>query len=152
MQYAQLRYSGSNQMRDADLFAAGLGYRKAFLGSWQPLVSVNLNGGVEHDIRGRPDFGRELYGGRLALSVTPAAKWAVSLGTTYLHSHYQGPDVVLATVRKDNYVAADATVSYAYTRNLSVRVELLGSKNSSNLDLYAYRRDIVALKVRYDFK
>jgi hypothetical protein len=151
-QYAQLRYTANNQSRDADLFAAGLGYRKTFLGSWQPLVSVNLNGGQEHDIRGRPDLGRELYGGRLGFSVTPAPKWAVSLGATYLHSHYQGPDVLLAIVRKDNYVAADATVSYAYTRNLSVRVELLGSKNSSNLDLYAYRRDIAALKVRYDFK
>jgi outer membrane receptor for monomeric catechols len=84
--------------------------------------------------------------------MTPVPKWAVSLGATYLHSHYQGPDVLLATVRKDNYSALDATVSYAYTRNLSVRLEMLGSKNGSNLELYAYRRDIAALKVRYDFK
>jgi hypothetical protein len=79
----------------------------------------------------------------------------VSLGATYLHSHYQGPDesdVSRATVRKDNYSAVDASVSYAYTRSLSVRLELLGSRNNSNLDLYAYRRDLATLKVRYDFK
>jgi hypothetical protein len=151
-QYAQLRYTDSNQPRDADLYAVGLGYRKAFIGNWQPLLTANVNGGEEHDIRGRPDLGREIYGGRLALSVTPAPKWALSAGGTYQHSHYQGPDALLQAVRKDNYYAVDATVSYAYTRNLSVRLELLGSKNDSNLDLYPYRRDMATLKVRYDFK
>jgi tetratricopeptide (TPR) repeat protein len=152
VQYAQLRYTGDNQPRDADFIAAGVGYRKTFIGNWQPLLTANVNGGNEHDIRGRPDLGRDLYGGRLALAVTPAPKWGVAVGGTYQHSRYQGPDALLLTTRKDSYYAVDATVSYAYTKNLSVRLELLGSKNDSNLDLYAYRRDIATLKVRYDFK
>jgi len=59
---------------------------------------------------------------------------------------------VLATTRKDDYYAFDAIASYAYTRNFSIRGELLISNNDSNLELYRYRRDILALKVRYDFR
>jgi hypothetical protein len=152
VQYAQLRYTGNNQPRDADFYALGLGYRKTFIGNWQPLLTANINGAQEHDIRDRPDLGRDMYGGRLALSVTPVPKWAVAVGGTYQHSRYQGPDELLLTTRKDNYYAIDATVSYAYSRDLSIRLELLGSKNDSNLELYAYRRDMATLKVRYDFK
>lgn len=151
-QYAQLRYTGNNVPRDADFYALGLGYRKSFIGDWQPLFTANVNGGQEHDIRARPDLGRDIYGGRIALSVTPAPKWAVSIGGTYQKSRYQGPDESLLTTRKDDYYALDAVASYAYTRNLSIRAELLSSKNASNLALYEYRRDTIALKARYDFK
>lgn len=152
IQYAQLRYTSNNVPRDADLTILGMGYRKTFIGDWQPLFTANLNGGQEHDIRDRPDLGRDLYGGRIALSVTPAPKWGLSVGSYYQHSRYQGPDALLLTTRKDNYYALDAVASYAYTRNLSLRAELLVSKNNSNLALYEYRRDTLALKVRYDFK
>lgn len=152
VQYAQLRYAGNNIPRDADFYAAGLGYRKTFMGNWQPLFTASINGGQEHDIRGRPDLGRDIYGGRIALSVTPAPKWAVAVGGTYQKSRYQAEDTALLTARNDNYYALDAVASYACTRNLSIRSELLLSKNASNLALYEYRRDMIALKVRYDFK
>jgi hypothetical protein len=152
IQYAELRYVGDNRLRDADLLAGGIGYRVSFGGNWQPLLSASVNGGTEHNIRDRQDLGREIYGGRVALAITPAAKWGVSTGVSFQHSHYTGPDLLLGETRKDNYYAVDATVSYAITRNLSARVELTGSKNSSNFDLYAYRRDMAILKLRYDFK
>lgn len=151
-QYAQLRYTGDNKPRDADFYTIGVGYRKTFISNWQPLLTANLNGGEEHDIRGRPDLGREIYGGRLAISATPLPKWTISVGGAYQHSHYQGPDALLLTIRRDNYYSVDATVGYAITRHLSARLELLGSKNDSNLALYAYRRDMATLKVRYDFR
>jgi hypothetical protein len=152
LQYATFDYTGNNRARDAEFYAGGIGYRKAFIGNWQPLLTISGNYGKEHNTEGRPDLGREIYGGRVALAVTPRPKWAVSVGATYQNSQYDGPDVLLATTRKDDYYAADATASYAYTRNLSLRAELLVSKNDSNLELYSYRRDILAFKVRYDFK
>ena len=151
-QYAQLRYAGFNTPRDADLYVLGLGYRKSFIGNWQPLFTASIDGGQEHDIRGRPDLGRDLYGGRLALSLTPAPKWALSIGGTYQKSRYQGQDILLLTSRNDDYYALDVTASYAYARNFSIRAELLISKNDSNISLYEYRRDVIALKARYDFK
>ena len=152
LQYATFEYTGNNRPRDAEFYAGGIGYRKAFIGNWQPLLTASANYGKEHNTEGRPDLGRDLYGARIALAITPRPKWAVSIGGTYQNSHYDGPDVLLGTTRKDDYFAADAVASYAYTRNLSVRAELLVSKNDSNIDLYSYRRDILAFKVRYDFK
>jgi hypothetical protein len=151
IQYAQLRYADSNQPRDSNLVAGGVGYRKAWTASWQPQLNAVISGGSEHDIRDRPDLGRELYGARVTFGVTPRTKWSLVVGATYLHSRY-GFDPTLQTSRKDNFNAVDATVSYAYTRNVSVRVEMLASQNASNLDLYAYRRNVAALKIRYEFK
>jgi len=51
-----------------------------------------------------------------------------------------------------NYYAADAVASYAITRDLSLRAELLLSKNESNLELYTYRRDMLTFKLRHDFR
>lgn len=152
VQFADFSYTGNNKPRDAEFYAAGIGYRKAFIGSRQPLLTASLNIGKEHNTEGRPDLGREIYGGRVALAVTPAPKWAVSFGGTYQNSRYEGPDVLLSTTRKDDYYAVDAVASYAYTRNLSLRAELLLAKNESNLELHAYRRDMLTFKIRYDFK
>jgi hypothetical protein len=152
VQYSTLTYTGNNQPRDSELYATGLGYRHAFIGKWQPLLTVSANVSKEHNTEDRPDLGRDMYGGRVAIAVTPAPKWALSVGATYQNSHYDGPDALLATTRKDDYYALDAVGSYAYTRNLTLRGELLISNNESNLELYRYRRDILALKVRYDFR
>lgn len=152
LQTAQFDYAGNNRVRDAEFHAAGIGYRKAFIDKWQPLLTLSINTGKEHNTEGRPDLGREIYGGRAALAITPIPKWALSVGSTYQKSRYSGPDTLLATTRSDNYYAADAVASYAYTRDLSLRAELLLSKNSSNLELYTYRRDMLTFKIRYDLK
>lgn len=152
LQTAQFDYTGNNRARDAEFHAAGIGYRKAFIATWQPLLTLSINTGKEHNSEGRPDLGREIYGGRAALAITPIPKWALSVGGTYQKSRYSGPDALLGTTRSDNYYAADAVASYAYTRDLSLRAELLLSKNSSNLELYTYRRDMLTFKIRYDLK
>jgi hypothetical protein len=151
VQLARLSYTGDNQARDADFQAIGVNYRKAFIGDYQPLLTLTANLGNEHDVRNRPDLGRDIYGGRAAVAVTPAPNWGLSAGATYQKSRYQGPDVLLLTTRMDDYYALDAVASYAFSRNLSLRGEVTLSNNKSNLELYEYRRDIYAVKLRYEF-
>lgn len=152
LQYAYLDHPGANAVRDADFYNLGIGYRRAFVGSLQPLLSVSLNYGEEDNRRGRPDLGRNLAGGRIALALTPAPKWALTVGATYLQSRYDGPDILLGVVRKDSYYGVDVTGSYAIDRNWSVRGEYLYIQNDSNIALFEYDRHIVAVKVRYEFK
>lgn len=152
LQYAELDYSGGNQIRDSRFYALGLGYRKAFIHDWQPLLSVNLNYAVEDNIRNRDDLGRNIIGGRVAVSATPVPKWGVSIGATWQNGRYRAEDPLLATTRSDDYYGVDATVSYAITRNWNVRGEFMKLKNRSNLALYEYDRDLFAVKLRYDFK
>jgi hypothetical protein len=93
-----------------------------------------------------------LYSGRASVSFTPAAKWGVAFGLGYQGSRYKAPDVILGVTRKDRYYAADAAINYFYTRQISFRVEAVWSENRSNIELYSFPRDLVAFKVRYDFK
>ena len=152
VQTVRFAHTGDNRVRDADFLSAGIGYRKAFIDLWQPLLTVSVNTGKEHNTEGRPDLGRDLYGGRIAIAITPIPKWAVSVGGTYQKSNYAAEDALLGTTRRDNYYAADAVASYAITRDLSLRAELLLSKNESNLELYTYRRDMLTFKLRHDFR
>ena len=152
VQSARLDYPGVNQPRNADLLALGGGYRKAFIGKWQPLLTLQANAGGEHDIENRPDLGRKFYTGRAALAATPAPRWSLSAGATYQQSRYDGPDPLLVAVRKDSYYGLDALVSYALTREWSVRGEFQYQNNKSNLALYEYERNLFMIKLRYEFK
>jgi len=151
LQYARLTYTGDNRPRDADFYAGGVSYRRAFIGPFQPLLTVGASIGDEHNVRNRPDLGRNIYGVRVALAVTPAPKWSVSAGASYQQSKYSAPDPLLLTTRKDDYYAIDAVASYAFTHNLSVRAEAAWTDNKSNIELYKYDRILYGAKLRYDF-
>jgi len=151
VQLARLGYTGDNQPRDADLYAVGVNYRKAFIGPFQPLLTVSANVGEEHNVRNRPDLGRDMYGMRAAVALTPAPKWFASMGLSYQLSKYSAPDPLLLTVRKDDYYSFDATVGYSFTRKLSLRGEVVVTDNKSNLQLYEYNRNLYGVKLRYDF-
>ncbi|HET9267840.1 MAG TPA: outer membrane beta-barrel protein [Vicinamibacterales bacterium] len=151
VQIARLGYTGDNAPRDADFYSAGVNYRKAFIGPFQPLLTASANIADEHNRRDRPDLGRDIYGGRVALALTPAPKWFASVGLAYQNSKYSAVDPLLATTRQDDYYALDATVGYAFSRKLSLRGELMLSDNQSNIELYEYKRNIVGVKLRYDF-
>lgn len=151
LQIARLSYTGDNRARDADFYSLGVNYRRAFIGPFQPLLTASANFGSEHNVRNRPDLGRDIYGGRVALALTPAPKWSLSAGVTYQLSRYNGPDALLLTTRKDDYYGLDVVAGYAFSRHLSVRGEVTLTDNKSNLQLYEYNRNVYAVKLRYDF-
>lgn len=152
VQYATLDYTGNNQVRDAELTGAGVGYRKAFIGPWQPLFSAALSYSDERNQRNRPDLGRDIYGLNLGLNLSPHPKWGFNLGYTYQESRYQAPDTILNTTRGDDYQAISLAATYLYNKNVSIRGEIAASDNASNLSLYSYRRNYGSVNVRYEFK
>lgn len=152
-QYARLTYTGANSARNSDFSGLTAGYRRLFPHAWQPTLTVSLNAGQEDTLDStRNDLGRNLYGGRLGVNFTPAAKWGVSVGYTYQNSKYQAADAILGVTRADRYEAIDAAVSYLFSRNVSLRAEALLAKNKSNVELFAFPRETIAFKVRYEFK
>jgi len=106
----------------------------------------------------RSDLSRDLYGLRISASLTPAPRWSLQAGLSLQTSRFDGgaPSPVFGLppepTRKDDYVAIDLTVSYALTRNWTLKGELLASRNSSNDALADYRREVIGFKVRYDFR
>ena len=80
------------------------------------------------------------------------AAWDLLVGFAWQRSDYGGPDFFAEPeARHDRYSAATATATYRYSRNISVKAEALVSRNRSNADAYAFARNLVSLKLRYEF-
>lgn len=153
LQYAGIDHAGSNQVRDAHLRGAGVGYRRSLGGPWRTQLTLNANLAEENNRHGRDEFSRDLYGMRAAIGISPAPRWSARAGVTYQVSDYRMPDVLLAPFpRHDKHLAFDLAGSYALNRNLSIRGELLFARNDSNLALYRYGREVASINIRYDFK
>jgi predicted porin len=128
------------------------GYRQQFSYRWQPAISVGANYGQQHSTTGRLDLVPRTTGVNAGVSFTPAPKWGVSLDYIYLQSDYQAPDIIIGDTRHDKYQAFIGAVTYLISRNLSVRAEAQLARNQSNIDLYAFPRDVYVVKMRYEFK
>lgn len=151
-QYADFSYNDANRPRDAQFYGVVAAYRRQFAHAWQPALFVSVNAGTEDSREGRDDLVRDIWGGRIGGSFTPAAKVGVAAGYTYTRSDYKAADIILGETRKDDYHAFDAVVTYLYSRNLSLRLEALVSRNHSNIELFEVPREIYAVKARYEFK
>jgi hypothetical protein len=150
-QYAQLRYAGSNEARNANFNAVGVGFRRAFIRDWRPQLTANAHAGAEHNIEDRPDLGRYLLGGDAGLVIAPASKWTLSAAATYLWSQYNAEDDLTSIRRQDHYYGLSAAATYALKRQVIVGAELLGARNGSNLALYEYERGLLTFRIRYEF-
>jgi hypothetical protein len=150
LQYADLRYP-TQPVRDSAITSLGLAYRRAFAHPWQPVLSVSGAYGEERNTRA-VNLGRRISSVRVAGGVAPWPKWVLSAGVTYQESQYRGPEPFLLTTRHDRYGGVDVQLAYQLTRNLSIRGELNVVANHSNVGLYAYDRDVMAVKLRYEFK
>jgi opacity protein-like surface antigen len=150
-QYARLEYPAS-PVRNADFYGLGLGWRRAFIGSLQPVFQVQALYGQESNDASpaRNDLSRDLYTLRGGLSLTPAPRWGASLGATYTKSRFEDADPLFLSRRKDDYYAAELGASYSLTKQLSLRADYLYSDNRSSIPLYDYSRDVITLRARFE--
>lgn len=152
LSFAQLKYPGANGVRNSEVSGLGLGYRHALAGNWQPVLAFGASLAEERNRESRSDLGREIQGGNAQINFSPSAKWGVNLGYTVNRSRYGAPDPLLLTTRKDTYQALEATLIHLIDRNLSFRVEFMAVQNSSNLELYDFTRQVLAFKLRHEWK
>lgn len=142
-----------NSVRSSDFTGISGGWTRAFDVEYGPVLNVAVNYGEERNQKGRPDLSRDVMGLRVGGSLTPAPQWGVALGASYQESNYKDAFGALSPDRrKDRYTAVDASVSYFYSKNLTFRAEALVAQQQSNVGLYDYDRNMLAFKVRYDFK
>jgi hypothetical protein len=151
-QYARLSYQDANAARNADYAAVGVGYRRWWLTAWQPVLNVSAYGGQEHNREGNPFLGRDLWGLGADITLSPSAYWALTAGAGYQRSNYDGPYPIIDTTRHDDNWFLNVGATYLFARHWSVRFEYQYTKNNSNLALFDYDRNLVAVKVRYDFR
>jgi hypothetical protein len=150
--YALLDYQGANSVRNADVTGLGLGFRQVFSGEWQPVMTISGNYAQERNKENRSDLGRDLYGGNAQINFSPAAEWGINLGYTLSKSRYGGADPLMLITRADDYQSLDVALIRLIDRNWSVRAEILKIKNTSNIALYEFNKDVFAIKLRHEWK
>ncbi len=151
-QAARIAYTDANDVSNADYYALAVGWRQIWLTTWQPVLNLSAYGGQERNTQGRPDLGRKVLGAGANVTVSPSPFWALNAGVAYLRSDYDGPVPLLDMTRKDNNYVVNLGAMLLFARNWSARLEYQYADNASNLELYEYQRNVVALKLRYDFK
>lgn len=151
-QYAWISYRGANQARNVGLASLAVGYRRWWLTGWQPVLDVLAFGGDERSRQDRPDLARNLVGITATVNASPAPQWSLTGGLSYVRSNYDGAIPLIDVTRRDNNFVVDAGVAYFFTRNWSTKLEYQYMRNDSNISLYEYARNVIALKLRYDYR
>lgn len=152
LQYAKLEYP-DQPVRDSDFYGAGVGWRRAFISPLRPVLQGQVMLGREENSASPPrdDLSRDLITLRGSVSLTPAPMWGISAALTYTGSNYKEPDLLLGAKREDDYFAAEAGLSYRWTKNMTLRADYVVSENQSNIGLFTFRRQVLTLRARYEF-
>lgn len=152
LQEAGFTYAGANSVRNSNMTSYSVGYRRVFPMLWQPVLTLSGSYASDDNRKQRNDLSRDIYGVRAAVVATPDANWTLAASYSYQDGQYRQSDPLLLVRRQDSFQSVEFSASYQLNRNLSLRGELSWMDNTSNIALYAYQREAVALKLRYDFK
>ena len=151
LQYAEESYSPDNDFRDATMETLGIGLQQSWNVAWRPSVGLQVSDAREDNLNKRPDLSREIASWRISASVSPSDRLGIYLAYAQQHSGYQAADLVFLTVRNDDLQTLDLVLSYALNHDWVLRADWQASENQSNQGLYAYRRSLGAIKLRYAF-
>jgi len=146
---AGLRYP-TQTIRNSTIYTGDLSYRRVLVAPWNPVLSGGLTLGYEDNPRAG-NLARHIYGVHVETSVVPLPQWLLLAGLAVQQSDYLDEEPLLVTTRHDTYGSLNLLAVYQYNRQLSLRIEALVSGNHSNLGLYAYDRNVISAKVRYEF-
>ncbi len=144
-QYVAFRHlSALLETSDFDQALASFGWMHV-LASGRTLFSINLNGGHEDDVGGRPD-GAALLGGARAFAQTALTE-KIGVSTTFgaQRTKYDG-------ARADWLYDATIAINWQFANQWSLRPQVTYIKNWSNNPLYDFTRVDMALNLRRNFQ
>lgn len=132
-------------LRDADRFAAGLGYVTRTL-------AANLSGGKEETRRQAGDAQSNWFvGGSLGGEFPMSERVALVAGAAFDLRRYDQADALFLVEREDERLDLQAGVKFALTDNLFLQPSATYTRNWSNIALYDYDRWTVSAGVRFEF-
>jgi len=146
--------SNNSRFRDSTFTGVIGGWVRSYNTDYLPVLTVMGNYGQENNVDNRPDLSRDIWGARAMVSMTPAPKWGATVGANYQQNDYHDKFGLLprSDPRRDMNLTLDGSVSYFYSKELTLRGELQVARQDSNVGLYDYERYVAGVKARYDFK
>ena len=137
-------------VRNSDFIGVSGAWAHALAMPYQPVITVSANYGEERNQRNRADLSRDIVGARASFAMTPAQRWGVGAGIGYQENKYRDIFTTGSVRRYDTTWSLDGSVSYFYTKQLSVRGEAQILDQGSNIGLFRYGREVVSVKARYE--
>lgn len=147
-----IKVASGADVRDSFLTNITGSWSRTLAHSWNPEFVVALNVGDDKNKKNRPDLSRSFWGARTSMTLRPIPKWTFGAGLSYQNSSYQREFALGLATRKDDYTALDLSAAYALNRNWLLKGEYQRVEQKSSIGFFAYSRDQLALKLRYDLK
>jgi tetratricopeptide (TPR) repeat protein len=150
-QYAEQSYASDISYRDATSETLGFGVEQALATAWRPILGFQLSESREDNLSKRLDLSRVMDSWRISAGLNPTDKIGLLLAYSQQQTAYQAEDLAFGTVRNDSLETLDLILSYALEHNWTLRADVQQMENRSNQSIYAFRRTLVGLKLRYNF-
>lgn len=152
MQYTEFRHlSELLEVNDFNQALGSIGWLHV-LASGRTLFSVNLNGGHEEAIGGRPDGAADLAGGRIFAQTAVTDKIGVFTSMGAQHTKYDNENLTFLETRADWLYDVTIGMNWQFANKWSLRPQVTYTKNISNIPLYDFNRLDMALNLRRDFQ
>jgi tetratricopeptide (TPR) repeat protein len=150
VQHTRLTYP-SQTARNANRTVVGGAWAHAYSGGSASFAGIYA--GKEDPLGDNaPQFGHDLWGGRVGGQVGMGDKWILSATLAYEDRKYGGPDPFFAVERHDRETQLRLAASYLIDRRWSVNPAITRIDNRSNVVINEYDRTIVSVSLRYDFR
>jgi tetratricopeptide (TPR) repeat protein len=150
VQHAFLRYPGQ-KLRDADRTVVGLNAAHAlpdrktvFYGGFYAGTEDETNAGVAH-------VGHDLWGARIGGQHQYRDNIAVFANLGYENRDYGGPDPFFLKSRDDDQVNVGVGIVWSVAPKWRVTSQFAHTRNTSNIPINTYKRDMLSVSVRNSF-
>jgi hypothetical protein len=149
-QHGWLRYPGQD-IRDADRTVVGVNAAHALLDR-KTVFYGGVYAGEEAETNANvPQLGHDLWGVRIGGQHQYRADLAFFANLSYENRSYGGPDVFFLKDRDDDQTNLGVGAVWNVTPKWRVTPQLAHTRNSSNIPINAYTRDMLSVSVRHSF-
>jgi len=138
--------------RNATRYVTSASYLRALPGLHEAVVYAGVYGGVEQENdSSRPQFGHDLYGGRIGGSVELIPKLRGFTSISIEQRDYHGPDPIFQRTRDDTQYIVSGGLEYRFCEAWLARPNVSYTANNSNISLNDYDRVVVGIDVSMQF-
>jgi tetratricopeptide (TPR) repeat protein len=132
----------------SDLVAGGLNLAYVLDAATRTVAQAGFYGGWDNAVADRADGDRRLYGLSVGLQRVLKARLEAFAAFSLLYSDYERPNADFGITRRDRQRDLAVGLAWNFADGWSLRPQVAGTRNRSNLPLNDYRRTETSLTLR----
>ena len=138
--------------RNATRYVTSANYLRALPTKRETVIYAGFYGGVEQENdSSRPQFGHDVYGGRLGGSIELMPKLRGFASVSIEQRDYHGPDPVFLRTRDDTQYNITGGALYKFCENWLLRPNVTYTANNSNVPINDFDRVVVGIDITMQF-